>query len=340
MKAAIVHEPGRLELNDTDVPRMGPYDCLVKIDACATCTGTDLSIIAGSFAFLQPYPVALGHESTGIIVEVGERVRNFSPGQRVTRPACVLPGRTVAGITSNWGGFAEYGLVHDGVAESEDGGESGGMTGISRVPLPDDVDALSAALSINQREILSVVKRMGLHGEARFAVVGSGYNGLLFAFFASHFGASQVVMLGSAAREGLARGGFGVDAFFDYRDPAAVKMALDALDGAATHVVDAVGSQASVELSRKLLSDGTAFGCYGVHEHAAIQPAVEEIAEEHPAPEMWTDEPGTVDDWYEMWKAGAFAFEGMIGGIMPFSETLAAFDRVKRREAVKLVLVM
>jgi threonine dehydrogenase-like Zn-dependent dehydrogenase len=340
MKAAIVRGPGQLELVDMDVPRMGPYDCLVKIDACATCTGTDLSIIDGSFAFLQPYPVALGHESTGLVAEIGERVRYFSPGRRVTRPACILPGQTVEGITSNWGGFAEYGLVHDGVAEAEDGGESGGMSGISRVPLPDDVDAVSASLSINQREILSVVKRMELPGGTRFAVVGSGYNGLLFAFFAEHFGAAQVVMLGSAARAGLAQGGFGVDAFFDYRDPAAADAALAELGDRPTHVVDAVGSQASIELSRKLLAEETAFGCYGVHEHAAIQPAVEEIAKTHPAPEMWTDEPGTVDDWYGMWKAGAFAFEGMIGGIMPFGETAAAFDRVKRREAVKLVLVM
>jgi threonine dehydrogenase-like Zn-dependent dehydrogenase len=340
MKAVIVHGAGRLEISDMDVPAMGPYDSLVKIDACATCTGTDLSIIDGSFAFLQPYPVALGHESTGLVAEVGERVRNFSPGQRVTRPACVLPGQTVNGVTSNWGGFAEYGLVHDSVAEAEDGGEGGGMSEISRVPLPDDVDAVSASLSINQREILSVVKRMELRGDARFAVVGSGYNGLLFAFFAKHFGATQVVMLGSAARAGLALGGFGVDAFFDYRDKAAPEAAADALAGAATHVVDAVGSQVSVGLSRKLLAEGTAFGCYGVHEHAAIQPAVEEIAKTHPAPEMWTDEPGTVEDWYELWKAGAFAFEGMIGGIMPFSETVAAFDRIRSRRAVKLVLVM
>lgn len=340
MKAAIVQEPGRLDLNEIDVPEVGPYDCLVNIDACATCTGTDLSIIDGSFVFLKPYPVALGHESTGLIVEAGERVRYFQPGQRVTRPACILPGQTVDGIASNWGGFAEYGLVHDGVAESEDGGEGGGMAGISRVPLPADVDAVSAALSINQREILSVVKRMELRGGARLAVVGSGYNGLLFAFFAKHYGAAKVAMLGSAARAGLALGGFRADAFFDYQDQAAAQAALDALDGAPTHVVDAVGSQASVDLSRKLLAEGTAFGCYGVHEHAAIQPAVEEIAKDHSALEMGTDEPGTVDDWYGMWKAGAFAFEGMIGGIMPFSETVAAFDRVKRREAVKLVLVM
>jgi threonine dehydrogenase-like Zn-dependent dehydrogenase len=340
MKAAIVHGPGRLELVDMDVPGMGPYDCLVKIDACATCTGTDLSIIDGSFAFLQPYPVAIGHESTGLVVEVGERVRHFSPGQRVTRPACILAGQAVGGVTSNWGGFAEYGLVHDGVAEAEDGGEGGGMTGISRVPLPDDVDAVSASLSINQREILSVVKRMELDAGARFAVVGSGYNGLLFAFFARHFGAGQVVMLGSAARAGLGLAGFGADAFFDYRDPGAPEAALAELDGGPTHVVDAVGSRASVALCRKLLGPGTAFGCYGVHEHAAIQPAVEEIAKDHLAPQMWTDEPGTVSDWHAMWKAGAFAFEGMVGGIMPFSETVAAFGRIERREAVKLVLVM
>jgi threonine dehydrogenase-like Zn-dependent dehydrogenase len=198
MKAALVTQPGRLEIVEMKMPVPGPYDCLVKIDACAVCSGTDSHIAFGSFPWRDAVPFVLGHESTGLILETGPKVKNFKLGQRVTRPAAVLSGERVDGIGSTWGGFAEYGLVRDTAAAAADGVKSNGMLASSRTPLPEPVGAVSGALSVNQREILSLVRHFVLGPESRVVVVGSGYNGLLFGLFCKHFGAGKVAMIGSA----------------------------------------------------------------------------------------------------------------------------------------------
>ncbi len=338
MKAAVVVEDGRLELQDIAVPQPGPYGCLVKIDACVACTGTDLNIISGQFPWREELPVVLGHESTGVIVEAGEKVRNFKVGQRVTRPAAVPPGQRIDGIGSTWGGFAEYGLVADGVAAQADGAEGGGMGGLSRVPMPDDVDAVSAALSVNQREILSVSAKQGYGPHSRVVVVCSGYNGLLFSFFAKHFGAGRVVMVGNAQREPLAEAAFRADEFVNYRRDDAAAAVERRLDDEPSHVIDAVGSVASVKLAEQMLADDTGFGCYGVHEQVAAKPLVDAIHETHPPLDMSTDEPGATEQWHGMWRAGVFAREGMCGGILPFDEIGLVFNLLRRREAVKIVV--
>ena len=49
MKAAVVEKPGVLSVRDVPEPVRGPYDCLCEILYGATCTATDLHIIAGTF---------------------------------------------------------------------------------------------------------------------------------------------------------------------------------------------------------------------------------------------------------------------------------------------------
>jgi threonine dehydrogenase-like Zn-dependent dehydrogenase len=340
MKAAVVPEHGRIEVWDIADPRPGPYDCLVKIAACAICTGTDSNIIAGRFPWLTAAPFVLGHESTGLIVQRGDRVRSFELGQRVTRPAGILPGERRDGIGSNWGGFAELGLVRDVDAANADGVKVEPAPTQSRVPLPDGVDPVSAALSINQREILSIAGKLTLGAGSRVVVIGSGYNGLLFSLFCKHFGAGRVVMVGSGPRAELARGAFLADAFADYRGGPSPADIRELLGGASTHVIDAVGSVRSVTFARGLLGPEGAFGRYGVHEYAATAPLVEEIGKTHPALPMGTDELAVTAEWHRLWRQGFFERKGMCDGTVPLADIGEAFERLSRREAVKLVVLM
>lgn len=335
MKAAIVTAKDQLEVADIPMPKVGAYDCLVKIDACAVCTGTDSSIIGGTFPWPQKYPFVLGHESTGIVVEVGEKVRNFKVGQRVTRPAAVMAGEERDGLTSQWGGYAQYGMVRDVQAAAEDGMEANGMLKISRTPLPDDVDPISAALSVNQREILSVVRWFELNAQSKVLVIGTGYNGLLFSLFCKHYGAGQVVVIGNPIFEALAKSRYRADEFVNYRDPQAKTLALNQV-GTPTHVIDAVGTTESVNFSLSLLSDGTAFGCYGVHHFNETAAVRDGISKSNPQLNMSTDEPNTVGEWHTLWKQGFF--NQLYDRVMPFEQIGDAFASLARREVVKIVL--
>ena len=113
MKALVVVRPGRLELRDVPRPVPGPREALVKIDACGICGTTDRELVAGTQPYHNEYPAILGHESTGLVVEVGPECRKFRVGDRVTRPAAIIAGDHRDGLASCWGGFAEYGLVRD-----------------------------------------------------------------------------------------------------------------------------------------------------------------------------------------------------------------------------------
>src|SRR5690606_866482 len=80
MNAAILVEPGRIDLEEKPFPQVGPRDALLRVTTTTIC-GTDVHILKGE------YPVArgltVGHEPVGVIEELGSAVSGYSVGQRV-----------------------------------------------------------------------------------------------------------------------------------------------------------------------------------------------------------------------------------------------------------------
>ena len=113
MQAVITDGKGNVKLQDIPMVKPTEYQCLCKINACATCSGTDQKLVRGEFAWADKYPAILGHESIGTVIECGAKVENFKVGDRVLRPAVALPGVMHGELASWMGGFAEYGLVTD-----------------------------------------------------------------------------------------------------------------------------------------------------------------------------------------------------------------------------------
>src|ERR1700712_3044294 len=86
-------EPG-LWLQDVPEPECGINDVLIRIDRTGIC-GTDLHIYKWD-AWAQktiPVPMVVGHEFVGEIVEVGENVNDFFPGEIVSGEGHVVCGR-------------------------------------------------------------------------------------------------------------------------------------------------------------------------------------------------------------------------------------------------------
>jgi 2-desacetyl-2-hydroxyethyl bacteriochlorophyllide A dehydrogenase len=80
MKAAVITEPGRLEIATVEDPTPGPREVVVQVSGCGLC-GTDLHILQGEFA--PKLPIIPGHEFAGEVVAVGTDVTELSPGARV-----------------------------------------------------------------------------------------------------------------------------------------------------------------------------------------------------------------------------------------------------------------
>ena len=81
MKAAVYHGPENVTLEEIEIPRLKSDEVLVKVKVALTC-GTDRKMLLRGHPLFDP-PFIFGHEYAGIIVEVGDDVKNFKEGMRV-----------------------------------------------------------------------------------------------------------------------------------------------------------------------------------------------------------------------------------------------------------------
>ncbi len=79
MKAAFVSARSTVMISDTQKPRPGEGELLIKMQSCGIC-GSDIEKVFGKYG--QP-SMRLGHEPAGIILEVGPGVVGFKEGDRV-----------------------------------------------------------------------------------------------------------------------------------------------------------------------------------------------------------------------------------------------------------------
>ena len=82
MKAMMLRAFGKpLTWEDVPEPKPGPHEALVEARANGLC-GTDLKIVDG-LVHSAKLPLLLGHESAGVVREVGSEVESVRPGDRV-----------------------------------------------------------------------------------------------------------------------------------------------------------------------------------------------------------------------------------------------------------------
>ncbi|MFE1030212.1 zinc-dependent alcohol dehydrogenase family protein [Streptomyces sp. NPDC058818] len=80
MRAAVITQPGDVEITTLDDPAPGPREVVVEVAASGLC-GTDLHILQGEFA--PKLPIIPGHEFAGQVAAVGSAVTEFAVGARV-----------------------------------------------------------------------------------------------------------------------------------------------------------------------------------------------------------------------------------------------------------------
>ena len=81
MKAAVLREVKKpLQIEDVQINKPGPHEVLIRTAAAGVCH-SDLHFIEGKFT--AQMPIVLGHESAGVVEEVGSDVRGVKPGDHV-----------------------------------------------------------------------------------------------------------------------------------------------------------------------------------------------------------------------------------------------------------------
>ncbi len=263
MRAIAVVTPNQVELIQLDPPKPGPYQALVRTDVACLCNATDGKLVTGHFPGVDKYPLVLGHEGTGIVQEVGEKVRNFKPGDRVI--GGLLFDFSDPKYASGWGGFCDLTLANDHMAMVEDGvadADHGWFECYEiQTRVDEDIAAEEAALLCTWREVYAGFGDFHLQAGNRILVFGAGPVGLSFVKFGKLLGLDWIGVVDPLAHKREQALKMGADAVFSPEDlPALEKEFGKKLDA----VVDAVGSEKLVNIALPLIKMGGSICIYGV----------------------------------------------------------------------------
>jgi len=334
-------EPHSVEMRELPIPTIGPDEVLFRVRGVGVC-GSDLHQYHGKHSWKVNYPVVLGHEFAGEIVETGAAVTGYKPGDRVVSETAA-----VIDPNSPFVRAGQYNLDPNRLGFGY--GVHGAMTQFVRVPqrclhhIPDHLSFEKAALT----EPCSVAYNavcMNTHirpGDS-VAVIGPGPIGLLCAIMARLSGASPLFVIGTpvdahrlnvATTVGATRT-LGADG----EDVAAEILAAG--DGYGVDaVIDAAGVSATLQLAMKIVRPGgqiTKVGWGPQPCNFSLDPIVQKGVTLH----------GSFSHNWPMWEkvigmlaSGQLNLDAILGRVAPLDDWHESFEVMGRGDVVKAVLV-
>lgn len=209
-----------------DLGPLGPDEVEVQVENCGMCH-SDLSVLNDDWAMSQ-YPVVLGHEVVGRVVEVGSAAKGLSVGQRVgigwTSGSCMYCRSCKSGdqhlclqaqptIVGHRGGFASRVRAHWAWT----------------LPLPEALNAADAGPLLCGG--ITVFNPLAMYAAptSRVGIVGIGGLGHMGVKFAAAYGCDVTAITSSESKFDEARG-FGANHVVSSRDSDAIKKLAGTLD--------------------------------------------------------------------------------------------------------------
>jgi 2-desacetyl-2-hydroxyethyl bacteriochlorophyllide A dehydrogenase len=265
MPAAVIKGPGRLEVEEVPVPSLGPGDVLVEVDHCGVC-GSDLHFVLEGWGRPGSIP---GHEWTGVVVEVGDDVDRWRPGDAVVggpvvrcgacrhcvagRPS-LCAGRDTPGTGLQTGAFARF------TAAPEAG----------LLPRPASVPSRVAALAEPLAVALHGIRRGAVTASDRVLVMGAGPIGALSIAALRAMGVGDVVCVEPGSRRRDLAAAVGATSVLEPGDLHVPSMAEPGLvvDGAVDVVLECSGKAPAMEAGLAQLERGGALVLVG----AGVEP--------------------------------------------------------------------
>jgi S-(hydroxymethyl)glutathione dehydrogenase / alcohol dehydrogenase len=272
MKAAVLYEANKpLVIEDISVQKPGPREVLIRTKAAGLCH-SDLHYIEGLYS--HPLPVVLGHESAGVVEQVGSGVTHVKPGDHVVTCLTVFcgtcencsTGRPVLCTNTNvklppgvsqrlswsrheplhqfWNlsSFAEQMLVHENAVVK------------IRRDMPLDLAAVIGCGVITGYG--AVVNTAKVAPGQTVAVIGCGGVGMAAINGAAIAGAGRIIAIDTSPEKLKLATKLGATDVVDPKKGDPVQQVNDLTKGGVHHAFEMLGSKATVEQSFAMLAPG------------------------------------------------------------------------------------
>ena len=352
-------KPLTIETLDLDPP--GRTEVLVRIAAAGLCH-SDLSVINGDRP--RPMPMALGHESAGVVEEVGADVTDLKPGDHVVmvfmpscghcmpcaegRPALCEPGAAANGAGTLLSG--ERRLHCDGVTINHHLGVSGfaDHAVVSRhsvIKIDPELPLVEAALfgCAVLTGVGAVVNTANLQLGQTAAVIGLGGVGLSSVLGAVAAGARQIIAIDlSDDKLGLARQ-IGATDTVNAKDHDAAEHIRALSNGGVDVAIEMAGSARAMELAYKITRRGGITVTAGLLPPTATLalPLVNLVAEERTVKGSYI---GTcvptrdIPRYIGLYQRGRLPVDRLMSGRLKLDDINEGFDRLHEGKAVRQVI--
>ena len=350
MKAVVKYGygPRETELRDVPIPEIGDDDLLIEVKAAGVC-GSDIAFDDGHHKEILFPPVVLGHEFSGVVAKVGKNVTEWKVGDRVvsdnTGEVC---GHCYACNTSDYLSCPE----RKGIGYGMDGGFTNyvkilGKT-LARVPnslmrIPDGMSFEEAAiLDPACNGYMAVVQEAKVMPGDFVAVFGVGPLGLFSIQAARAAGAAKIFAIALSSdgdsRFELAKH-CGATHIVKSDEVDAVQTVRELTGGEGVScVVDAAGVNAVMPQCLGMVRTAGIIVKIGYDARPferSLDPFIDgAIALKGHFGYDWVSWRNVMN----LWEAGKWDLKCMISHRMKVHEFREAFDMVRRKESIKIIL--
>ena len=353
-------QPLKIEEIDLDAPGLG--EVLIKLTAAGLCH-SDLSVITGVRP--RPVPMALGHEASGTVVEVGVGVHDLKPGDRVVlvfvpscghcmpcmegRPALCEPGAEANGKGTLLSGERRLHMgghdVHHHVGVSAFA-EHAVVSRRSCVKLEQDIDPVEAALfgCAVLTGVGAVVNTARVQAGQTTAVLGLGGVGLCSLLGAVASGARDIVAIDIHDSKLAVAMSLGATAAVNARDPDAVAKVKELTKGGVDFAFEMAGSVQAMEMAYRMTRRGgtTVTASLPHPQHNWPLQQVSLVAEERTIKGSYIGSCVPARDiprYVGLYLAGKMPINKLMGERMPLSDINRGFDRLDGGESLRDLIV-
>lgn len=343
MKSLIVNKDGSLQLREIPMPKITSKQALVKTICCGICNGTDAKLIHKTFKGItkEMYPLMLGHEAVGEVIEVGSEVTGYKKGDKVLLPFVDADRELYGDLVSGWGGFSEYAVVHDVNAYSD--GEAPECA-YAQTIVPEGIDTVDSSMIITLREVLSSIKRFGMENCNSVLVFGCGPVGLTFIRFLKLMNVSNVIAFDvrdDKVSDALEKG---ADYAFNSLKIDIKEKVHSICPKGAEFVLDAVGILSIINQGMELIKDTGKICCYGIAPQSSAEinwskaPYNWQLQfQQFPSKKEEGDCSKQIFDWV---LDGTIDLKDYISDYFKIENYRKAFDKLEKREILKKGIII